>query len=325
MQKYNLKALAIAAALTMSSSVGAQTATVEFDTQSGGVFNKPIAGFNCASNQKLDKVDVSWEAMAIDSFLPGSTIRGLGVENLAPDQSGIVESCNQVDKLALSLAQGPSGVGSSTSGSKVCLTKTLPKFDGQNDFAGTSGASLPNATKVETSGSESFTSASDLAAFSASGTTVRFEFAGRGSSSNTTTDAAAFNGLDANAKLSITYTCKTIACSIDPSIPADDPKCKACQFNPNILASDPRCKACDLDPTIPASDSRCVPCQFNADILAGDPNCKTCEFNSSLPADDPNCKAPPPVPGMTNFGLLVSLLGLPLIAGFLAARRRTVK
>lgn len=59
------------------------------------------------------------------------------------------------------------------------------------------------------------------------------------------------------------------------------------------------------------------------DLPANDPRCRVCEFDSSLLADDPNCQPPPPpIPGMTISGLLVSLLGLPLIAGFFASRRR---
>lgn len=66
---------------------------------------------------------------------------------------------------------------------------------------------------------------------------------------------------------------------------------------------------CPLDPSIPADDPLCVPCEFNPNILAS----------------NPACVPPPAVPGMTSFGLLASVLGLPLIAGFFAARRRMKK
>lgn len=49
---------------------------------------------------------------------------------------------------------------------------------------------------------------------------------------------------------------------------------------------------------------------------------EACQFDPSIPSDDPRCVPPPAVPGMTVSGLWVSLLGLPLIAGFFVRRRR---
>lgn len=45
-----------------------------------------------------------------------------------------------------------------------------------------------------------------------------------------------------------------------------------------------------------------------------------CQYNPSLPADSPDCA--PPVPGISDTGLTIALLGLPLIAGLLGGLRR---
>ena len=83
----------------------------------------------------------------------------------------------------------------------------------------------------------------------------------------------------------------------------------------DLSADDPDCKL-DFCP-IPGAPP---------DMLADDPLCVPCQFDSSILASDPACAPPPPaVPGITTYGLIGSLLGLPLIAGFFAARRRMKK
>lgn len=66
-------------------------------------------------------------------------------------------------------------------------------------------------------------------------------------------------------------------------------------------------------------------CPFDSSLAPDDPGCPRCEFDSSLAAIDPLCVPPTPVPGITNYGLIFSLLGLPVIIGLFAARRRMKK
>lgn len=271
------RVLAFAAAALLSGGIAsAQTTTVSFETEGDITETKSVAGHQCTSQSFLERVTITFTANAIDSLIPDSNVRGLGIENTDPVSSGEIESCNEVRNLSIGVAGGPAGSTKSTSNPEICFSETLAPFDGNVDFAGTSGASQPNATNVSINASETYTGA-DAAFFTSGGFDAVFEFDGRGSGSNETADAQFANGLDANASLQVVYACKN-ACQFDPSIPADDPACEA--------------------PPEP------------------------CPFDPSLTADDPACVPPPAVPGITNMGLIGALIGLPLIAGFFAARRR---
>jgi len=221
----------------------AQTASVSFDTEGDITETKSVTGHACDSQDFLERVTVTFNAAAVDSLIPDTNIRGLGIENTDPVSTGEVESCNEVKLLAIGVDGGPVGSSKSTSGSEVCLTETLPPFDGMVDFNGTSGTSLPNATNVTINDSETYTGA-NAAFFTSAGFDVTFQFDGRGSGANETADAAFANGLDASASLQVVYACKD-ACPFDPTLPVDDPNCEeppVCPYDPTLPADDPNCK-----------------------------------------------------------------------------------
>ena len=241
-QKLNFIAGMGIAALIGSGFASAQTVSVSFETEGDITETKSVAGHQCQSQAFLDRVTVTFNAAAVDSLIPDTNIRGLGVENTDPVSSGEIESCNEVRLLAIGIDGGPTGSSKSTSAPETCLTQTLPSFDGTVDFNGDSGASLPDATNVTINDSETFTGA-DAAFFTSSGFDATFQFDGRGSGSNETADAQFANGLDASASLQVVYACKDV-CEFDPTLPADSPDCEAppvCPFNPNLPADSPDC------------------------------------------------------------------------------------